>query len=140
MSTLRCPHCLGRAFRIVPARPTVALRGVVIGSLIFITCLFSFIVKVEAIRRGLAAVVPVEHLRLFSWDELEVFVCGRKEVDIDLLEACTEYALCCRQDSHVSAFWDVLRSFSPKEKSLFLRYNTDDTLAVTARRKSERVP
>lgn len=76
----------------------------------------------EAIRRGLASVVPIDHLRLFSWDELEVFVCGRKEVDIDLLEACTEYSLCCRQDSHVSAFWDVLRSFSPKEKSLFLRY------------------
>ncbi len=77
--------------------------------------------KVEAIRRGLASVVPIEHLRLFTWDELEEFVCGRKEVDIDLLESCTEYSLCCRQDSHVSAFWDVLRSFSPKEKSLFLR-------------------
>ncbi|CAN0358496.1 unnamed protein product, partial [Ectocarpus sp. 12 AP-2014] len=36
-------------------------------------------VPVEAIRRGLASVVPIEHLRLFSWDELEVFVCGRKE-------------------------------------------------------------
>lgn len=81
-----------------------------------------FIVKVEAIRRGLASVVPIEHLRLFSWYELEVSVCGRKEVDVDLLEACTEYSLCCRQDSHVSAFWDVLRSFSPKERSLFLRY------------------
>lgn len=77
--------------------------------------------QVEAIRNGLASVVPIEHLRLFSWDELEVFVCGRKDVDIDLLEACTEYTLCSRQDSHVAAFWDVLRSFSPKEKSLFLR-------------------
>lgn len=70
----------------------------------------------------MASVVPVELLRLFSWDELEEFVCGRKEVDVDLLEARTEYALCSRQDAHVSAFWDVLRSFSPKEKSLFLRY------------------
>ncbi|CAM9179434.1 unnamed protein product, partial [Hapterophycus canaliculatus] len=77
---------------------------------------------VEAIRQGLASVIPIEHLRLFSWDELEVFVCGRKDVDIDLLEACTEYTLCSRQDSHVIAFWEVLRSFSPKEKSLFLRF------------------
>lgn len=83
--------------------------------------LLVFQFKVEAIRRGLASVIPIEHLRLFTWDELEEFVCGRKEVDIDLLESCTEYSLCCRQDSHVSAFWDVLRSFSPKEKSLFLR-------------------
>lgn len=75
----------------------------------------------EAIRRGMASVIPCQLLPLFSWDELEVLVCGRKEVDIDLLEACTEYTLCSREDPHILAFWDVLRSFSPKEKSLFLR-------------------
>lgn len=42
-------------------------------------------------------------------------------MDVDLLESCTEYSLCSREDPHISAFWDVLRSFSPKEKSLFLR-------------------
>lgn len=65
--------------------------------------------------------VPVHLLRVFSWDELEVLVCGRKDVDVDLLEACTEYSMCSPRDSHVAAFWEVLRSFSPKEKSLFLR-------------------
>lgn len=49
-------------------------------------------------------------------------MCGKKDVDIDLLEDYTEYSMCKREDPHVSAFWDVLRSFSPKEKSLFLRY------------------
>lgn len=77
--------------------------------------------QVEAIRRGIGAVIPVQLLRLFSWGDLEMFVCGQGGVDIDLLEACTEYNLCGREDKHVSAFWDVLRSFSPKEKSLFLR-------------------
>lgn len=77
--------------------------------------------QVEAIRRGIGAVIPVQLLRLFSWDDLEMFVCGQEGVDIDLLEACTEYNLCSREDRHVSAFWDVLRSFSQKEKSLFLR-------------------
>lgn len=77
--------------------------------------------QVEAIRRGIGAVIPVQLLRLFSWRDLEMFVCGQGRVDIDLLEACTEYNLCGRDDKHVSAFWDVLRSFSPKEKSLFLR-------------------
>lgn len=78
--------------------------------------------QVEAIRRGIGAVIPVQLLRLFSWDDLEMFVCGQEGVDIDLLEACTEYNLCSREDKHVSAFWDVLRSFSQKEKSLFLRH------------------
>lgn len=77
--------------------------------------------QVEAIRRGLGTVIPCKLLRLFSWEEVEVLVCGKKEVDIDLLEACTEYSMCDREDAHVSAFWEVLRSFSPKEKSLFLR-------------------
>ena len=77
--------------------------------------------QVEAIRRGIGAVIPVQLLRLFSWDDLEMFVCGQEGVDIDLLEACTEYNLCSREDRHVSTFWDVLRSFSQKEKSLFLR-------------------
>lgn len=80
------------------------------------------LLQVEAIRRGIGAVIPVQLLRLFSWDDLEMFVCGQEGVDIDLLEACTEYNLCSREDKHVSAFWDVLRSFSQKEKSLFLRY------------------
>ena len=75
----------------------------------------------EAIRRGLGSVVPIQLLRLFCWDEVEVIVCGRKEVDVELLEACTEYSMCSRQDAHVSAFWDVLRSFSSQDKSLFLR-------------------
>lgn len=78
--------------------------------------------QVEALRRGLASVIPCQLLRLFSWEEVEGLVCGKKEVDLDLLEACTEYSLCDRSDPHVSAFWDVLRAFSPKEKSLFLRY------------------
>lgn len=82
--------------------------------------------QVEAIRRGMASVVPCHLLRLFSWDELEVLVCGTTDVDIDLLEACTEYSLCNRHDPHITAFWDVLRSFSAKEQSLFLRCDVDE--------------
>lgn len=84
----------------------------------------------EVIRRGLASVIPIQLLRLLAWDELEALVCGRKDVDVDLLENCTEYSLCDREDKHVSAFWDVLRSFSAKEKSLFLRYNQEGVVGV----------
>lgn len=40
---------------------------------------------------------------------LQVLVCGSPEVDVNLLEACTEYNACSRHDSHVGYFWDVLR-------------------------------
>jgi hypothetical protein len=65
--------------------------------------------QVEAIRRGVAQVVPQQLLTLFTWDELEVFVCGNPEVDVELLESCTEYNSCGRNDRHVRFFWEVLR-------------------------------
>ena len=40
---------------------------------------------------------------------VQVFVCGNPEVDVDLLESCTEYNSCSRDDRHVQHFWHVLR-------------------------------
>jgi len=78
--------------------------------------------QVKAIRSGLAQVVPSRLLTLFTWDELEVFVCGHPEVDIDLLKSCTDYNRCNPKDRHVEMFWNVLESFSSEERSLFLRF------------------
>lgn len=48
----------------------------------------------------------------------QVLVCGSPEVDVNLLEACTEYNACSRHDSHVVYFWDVLRyAFTSSSKS-----------------------
>ncbi|CAM9783858.1 unnamed protein product [Discosporangium mesarthrocarpum] len=81
-----------------------------------------FAKQVEAIRSGLGTVVPLQLLSLFSWYELEEFVCGTPDVDVDLLWSCTDYSGCSRTDSHVEDFWHVLRSFSTQEKALFLRF------------------
>lgn len=47
--------------------------------------------QVAAIRRGMGMVVPLHLLSLFTWQELEVAVCGEKTIDIELLKRHTKY-------------------------------------------------
>lgn len=47
-----------------------------------------FKTQVESIRRGLATIVPIVLLPLFTWQELELMVCGKREIDIELLKVC----------------------------------------------------
>ena len=44
------------------------------------------LLQVDAIRRGLATIVPVQLLPLFTDKELEFMVCGKREIDIDFLK------------------------------------------------------
>ncbi|KAH9129821.1 hypothetical protein LEN26_005783 [Aphanomyces euteiches] len=74
------------------------------------------------LRQGLGLVVPLRLLRLFTWMELEALVCGTPEVDIDLLEKCTEYSSCNPTDQHVIWFWEVLRGYNQEARQAFLRF------------------
>lgn len=77
----------------------------------------------SAVRDGLASVVPACALRLLTWEELEWCVCGRGDVDVDLLRACTEYDDDVGPDDpHIARFWKVLRAFSAEERRRFLRF------------------
>ncbi len=64
-----------------------------------------FRVQCEAIRRGLATVIPYKNLPLLTWQELEWLVCGSKKVDVDLLQSMTSYHDCDSNDPHVKLFW-----------------------------------
>ena len=96
-----------------------------------------------AIRRGLATVVPISVLSVFTWQELQLEVCGQAAVDVDLLERNTSYVLrsasrllhgatpsLCRYgsdmrstDPAVRFFWTMMRTkFTDEERSKFLRF------------------
>ncbi|CAM9672779.1 unnamed protein product [Choristocarpus tenellus] len=77
---------------------------------------------VKYIREGMASVVPVMVLGLFTWEEVETMVCGKPEVDIDLLEAVTEYSGCRKEQPHIALFWQALRAFNAEERSMFLKF------------------
>jgi E3 ubiquitin-protein ligase HERC2 len=78
--------------------------------------------QIAAIKQGLATVVPVDLLQLWSWDDLEVAVTGSSKMDIELLKKHTSYSSCSESDDHVKFFWEALESFSEEDKSLFLRF------------------
>ena len=47
--------------------------------------------QLEAFMDGLGAVLPAELFALFTPKELELLICGRPEIDIELLQSVTDY-------------------------------------------------
>ena len=47
--------------------------------------------QTRAVERGMADILPLPLLRLFSWEQVERLVCGRREIDLALLQRCTQY-------------------------------------------------
>lgn len=84
--------------------------------------LHEFDLQVAFLYRGISTVVPAKLLSCFTGPELELMVCGSPEIDVDLLEKCTEYSSCNASDTHIIWFWQVLRKFSHDERSAFLRF------------------
>lgn len=81
-----------------------------------------FNLQTEAICRGVASIIPIHLLSTFTWQELEFRVCGRAGVDLDLLQRRTDYYGVSITDRHVVDFWAILKSFTPQEQALFLRF------------------
>ncbi|CAI5731161.1 unnamed protein product [Hyaloperonospora brassicae] len=79
--------------------------------------------QLAALKHGLASVLPMELAPLFTPQELEVLICGRREVDVDLLHQCTEYSEGATETMpHVQHFWEVLREMTSEERTSFLRF------------------
>lgn len=79
--------------------------------------------QLSALKDGLASVLPMELAPLFTARELEVLICGRREVDVDLLKQCTEYSEGADESMpHVQAFWEVLREMTSEDRTSFLRF------------------
>lgn len=78
--------------------------------------------QVAAIRRGMGTIVPAQLLPLFTWQEVELQVCGRRDVDVEFLKANTDVSRVRTDTKHVDMLWDVLHEFTAKERELFLRF------------------
>lgn len=84
--------------------------------------LHEFDQQVEAVRYGLATIVPISMLSLFTWERVEMMVCGIAEVDVRLLESMTDYSSCSPSDPHIRYFWEALRDFNNEERSALIRF------------------
>eukprot|EP01087_Luapelamoeba_hula_P010094 TRINITY_DN2658_c0_g1_i4.p1 TRINITY_DN2658_c0_g1~~TRINITY_DN2658_c0_g1_i4.p1 ORF type:complete len:3811 (+),score=698.07 TRINITY_DN2658_c0_g1_i4:295-11727(+) len=82
-----------------------------------------FRVQTEHIRKGMATIVPVHLLSLFTWHELQLNVCGRGDIDIGFLRENTRYQSgFSASDAHVLMLWEVLAGFTRAQRQMFLRF------------------
>jgi hypothetical protein len=60
----------------------------------------------------LCGVIPQQVLSFLNWQELELTVCGKPEVDLELLKQNTDYQGLAQDSTTVQNFWKVLESFT----------------------------
>ncbi|CAF3705904.1 unnamed protein product [Rotaria sp. Silwood1] len=70
----------------------------------------------------LYSIVPSYYLSLFTADELEQAVCGKGQIDVELLKKNTYYGGDFHEDSpHIQRFWTVLNEmFNEEQRKSFL--------------------
>lgn len=84
--------------------------------------LHEFDEQIQAVREGMAKVIPVPLLSLFSGYELETMVCGSPDIPLNLLKSVATYKGVDAGSPLVQWFWEVMEEFSNQERSLFLRF------------------
>jgi E3 ubiquitin-protein ligase HERC2 len=84
--------------------------------------LHEFDTHIAAITKGLQEVVPLNSLRLYTAQQAEVAFAGEPHFDLDWWRAHTDYKGFAEDDLTVELFWKVLESFSPQDKSGFVRF------------------
>ncbi|XP_015256083.1 ubiquitin-protein ligase E3A [Cyprinodon tularosa] len=80
----------------------------------------------KAFRRGFHMVTNESPLKyLFRPEEIELLICGSRNLDFQALEETTEYDGGYNKDSRIiKEFWETLHSFSEEQKRLFLQFTT----------------
>ncbi|XP_077983839.1 E3 ubiquitin-protein ligase HERC2-like [Glandiceps talaboti] len=78
--------------------------------------------QTQWVREGMAKVVPVPLLSLFTGYELETMICGSPDIPLHLLKSVATYKGVDASAPLVHWFWEVMEEFSNTERSLFLRF------------------
>lgn len=85
--------------------------------------LAEFDVQVAQVAAGLATVVPLAPLRLFTPSQLQTLVCGKSEVDLELLKSKTTYeGDYSATHPTIVLFWQMMENFTHDERSAFLKF------------------
>jgi hypothetical protein len=79
-------------------------------------------IQIDAIRSGLEQVIPIGILKLISWNEIEMLVCGKPILDVELLKENTVYRGFNENDTVIAYFWKCIEEFSTEERASYLRF------------------
>ena len=80
--------------------------------------------QIDLIRQGLHSLIPRYYLSLFTAHELEEAVCGKAQIDVDILKRNTYYGSDSNENTpHIQHFWKVFCDmFTDEQKKLFLTF------------------
>jgi len=79
--------------------------------------------RMDAIRRGLRSIIPVDILSIMTWQDMELRICGEADISLATLKANTTYNSGLEaSDAHIVFFWNTLESFSPTELRMFVKF------------------
>ncbi|CAH1776574.1 unnamed protein product, partial [Owenia fusiformis] len=84
--------------------------------------LHEFDEQIQWAREGMARVIPVPLLSLFTGFELETMVCGSPDIPLNLLKSVATYKGIDANAPLIQWFWEVMEEFTNTERSLFLRF------------------
>ncbi|KNC50842.1 uncharacterized protein AMSG_12010 [Thecamonas trahens ATCC 50062] len=90
------------------------------------------VLPTEMIRAGVAAVVPLSMLELFTWQQVRGLVCGASVIDLEVLKASTVYIQLSEAAPRVVHFWRALEDFTQEELRMFLRFKLPQSLKIEA--------
>ncbi|KAL4466976.1 hypothetical protein ABPG74_010573 [Tetrahymena malaccensis] len=79
--------------------------------------------QIQAIKNGLTQIIPQSLLNTVRSADLEMWVCGRKKVDFDLLKRHTIYSPSINENTpHIKYLWEVLHELSHTESLRFVKF------------------
>ena len=80
--------------------------------------------QIHMINDGISDIIPLEWLRLFNEKELELLLCGNKQLDIRDWKKFTNYRDCTYKDKTIKHFWRWLDNASNEKRKTFLQFVT----------------
>jgi hypothetical protein len=79
--------------------------------------------QTEAIIKGLTQIIPGPYLKCITNKDLEIHICGTKEVDFKLLKKNTIYSGGLKKDSElITNFWKVLEEMKEGDRLRFIKF------------------
>jgi hypothetical protein len=80
--------------------------------------------QVDAIRRGLACIVPFKALQYLTPSELEDAICGDADIDLELWKSHTKYqGVNFHSNSKIARmFWRVMETLSQQQRVSFIKF------------------
>jgi hypothetical protein len=76
----------------------------------------------NAVKEGCFSVIPIEMIKILTWEEVETRCCGDKIIEVAKMKSITRYSCASEEDEGIQRFWRVFEGFSEEEKSLYLKF------------------